>query len=52
MHRFYLDEEDESISFDSIIDSKAKNREEVYAEIKNKYKNYTISITLDVDISD
>ena len=56
MHGFYYDEEDKSISFDIIIDFKVKNREEVYQEIydevQNKYKDYKISITLDVDISD
>ena len=56
MHGFYFDEEDKSISFDIIIDFKVNNREEVYQEIydevQNKYKDYKISITLDVDISD
>ena len=56
MHGFYLDEEDKNISFDIIIDFNIKNREElykeIYDEIENKYKEYKISITLDVDISD
>ena len=56
MHGFYLDEEDKSISFDIIIDFKIKNREEVYKEIyeeiQNKYKDYNINITLDIDVSD
>lgn len=56
MHGFYIDEEDKTISFDIIIDFKIKNREEeymkIYDEIKKKYKDYTINITLDVDISD
>lgn len=56
MHGFYYDEEDKTISFDIIIDFKIKNREEVYKEIydeiQNKYKDYKISITLDIDISD
>ena len=56
MHGFYFDEEDKSISFDIIIDFKVKNREEVYQEIydeiQSKYKDYKISITLDIDISD
>ncbi|MBQ8891917.1 MAG: cation transporter [Bacilli bacterium] len=55
-HGFYLDEEDKSISFDIIIDFKEKNREEVYKqiydEVKEKYKDYKISITLDIDMSD
>ena len=56
MHGFYLDEEEKTISFDIIIDFKVKEREElyrtIYDEIKNKYKNYKINITLDIDISD
>lgn len=56
MHRFYIDEKEKIISFDIIIDFKIKNREEVYQqifdEIQEKYKNYLINITLDVDISD
>ena len=56
MHGFYLDEEDKSISFDIIIDFKVENREEVYKEIyeeiKNKYNDYIINITLDIDTSD
>ena len=56
MHGFYLDEVDKSISFDIIIDFKIPNREEVYKEIydevQNKYKDYKVDITLDIDVSD
>ena len=56
MHGFYIDEIDKSISFDIIIDFKMKNKEDVYKEIFNeiqeKFKDYKISITLDIDISD
>lgn len=56
MHGFYLDKEDKTISFDIIIDFNIKNREEIYKqiydEVKEVYKDYKISITLDVDISD
>ncbi|MBO5530427.1 MAG: cation transporter [Bacilli bacterium] len=56
MHGFYIDETEKSISFDIIIDFKVKNREEVYKEIyeevKNKYKDYKLEITLDIDMSD
>ena len=56
MHGFYIDEKEKTISFDIIIDFKIKNREEVYKkiydEVKNKYKDYEIEITLDVDTSD
>ena len=56
MHGFYLDEQEKTISFDIIIDFNIKEREEVYKtildEIQEKYKDYKINITLDVDISD
>lgn len=56
MHGFYLDEEEKTISFDIIIDFKVKNKEElykeIYDEIYNKYKDYKIEITLDIDVSD
>lgn len=56
MHGFYIDEADKSISFDIIIDFNTKNVEEVYAkiydEVQAKYKDYKLSITLDIDISD
>ena len=55
MHGFYLDEEDNTISFDIIIDFNIKNKEEIYRkiydEVKKEYKDYKISITLDIDIS-
>ena len=56
MHGFYIDKIDKFISFDIIIDFKMKNREEIYKDIydkiQEKYKDYTIKITLDLDISD
>ena len=56
MHGFYLDEVDNTISFDIIIDFKCKNKEELYKEIydevKNKYSKYKINIILDIDTSD
>ena len=56
MHGFYIDEIEKIIRFDIIIDFMVKNREEVYKEIyeevQNKYKDYEIEITLDVDMSD
>lgn len=56
MHGFYLDINDKTLSFDIIIDFKAKNREKIYQEIydsvQEKFKNYKITITLDIDSSD
>ncbi len=56
MHGFYLDEETSSITFDIIIDFNAENKEniiqEIKDEIKRKYKEYSLNITVDLDISD
>ena len=56
MHGFYLDDKEKTISFDIIIDFKIKNHEEVYKkiydEIQEKYKDYKLDITLDIDVSD
>ena len=56
MHGFYLDDIDKTISFDIIIDFKVENREElykhIYDEVQEKYKDYKLNITLDIDISD
>lgn len=56
MHGFYFDDVNKTISFDIIIDFSVKNREEIYKEIldkvKNKYADYTLSVTLQVDVSD
>ena len=56
MHGFYLDEEESEITFDIIIDFKAKNPnlilKKIKEEIKRKYKQYSLNITVDLDISD
>ncbi len=56
MHGFYIDKKEKYISFDIIIDFKIKNKKEIYQkiydEIENKFKGYSLNITLDVDISD
>lgn len=56
MHGFYLDKKDKHISLDIIIDFEEPNKEEIYKsiydKIKEKYKEYTVNITLDVDTSD
>ncbi len=56
MHGFYLDEDDKTISFDVIIDFSVKSRGKIYRDIYDKvhekYPQYVINITLDVDTSD
>lgn len=56
MHGFYFDKKEKTISFDIIIDFEANNHKEIYQkiydEVQNKYKDYKINITLDVDTSD
>lgn len=56
MHGFYLNAKEKVISFDIIIDFSAKNRKAVYQQIYNEvqaeFKDYRVSITLDVDASD
>ena len=56
MHGFYLDKEDMTISLDIIIDFAVEDRIELYRrifdEVQEKYPDYKVSITLDVDTSD
>lgn len=56
MHGFYLDAEDKTLSFDIIIDFKARSPEKVYQDICDKvqklFEDYKINITLDIDASD
>ena len=56
MNGFYLDIKDKTLSFDIIIDFKAKDREKIYQDIydaaQKEFKDYKITITLDVDVSD
>ena len=56
MHGFYLDIQDKTLSFDIIIDFKAKDREKIYQDIydvvQKEFKDYKITITLDVDMND
>lgn len=55
-HGFYYDEVEKVISFDIIINYTVKEREklycDIYDEIKAKYPDYNLNITLDVDVSD
>ena len=54
LHGFYLDKKEKVINFDIILDFEDLNRQKVYNEIYNKvqekYPNYKISITMDIDI--
>lgn len=54
LHGFYLDKKDKIINFDIILDFEDINRENTYKEIYNKvqekYPDYKITITMDIDI--
>ena len=56
MHGFHLDAKDKTLSFDIIIDFKAKNYEKIYQDIydavQKEFKSYKITIVLDIDVSD
>ncbi|MBR3138765.1 cation transporter [Candidatus Saccharibacteria bacterium] len=56
MHGFYYDEEDKTISCDIIIDFAVEDRDSlckhIYEEIQEKYKDYKVHITLDIDAND
>lgn len=54
LHGFYLDKKAKIINFDIILDFEDLNRQNTYKEIYNKvqekYPNYKITITMDIDI--
>lgn len=56
MHGFYLDKKAKTLSFDIIIDFRAKDREaiyrEIYDQVQREFKEYELEITLDIDVSD
>lgn len=56
IHGFYVDEEDNFISFDLIFNFEEKDPEksieEIKSKLKEKYPKYKFSIILDADISD
>ncbi|MBR0511164.1 MAG: cation transporter [Ruminococcus sp.] len=56
IHGFYLDEKSMTIHFDIIIDFAAPDSEELYehilTETQQAYPDYSVSITLDTDVSD
>ncbi len=54
-HGFYFDEEHKRISFDIIIDFAADRKalyQHIYEDVRTKYPEYEIRITLDSDITD
>ncbi len=56
MHGFYIDDKEKSIHFDVVIDFSAPDREKLYGEIlkevSEEFSDYSVTITLDSDISD
>ena len=56
LHGFYLDKKEKTISFDIILDFEDKNRietyKEIYDKVQEKYPDYKIIITMDIDVSD
>jgi len=56
MHGFYVNKYDKIIYFDVVIDFDKINRDEIYNDIYNeirvKYPEYKLNITLDIDASD
>ncbi|MCH5345245.1 MAG: cation transporter [Acetatifactor sp.] len=55
MHGFYADLENQSITFDLIVDFKAdvqKIKEDVLAKLREKYSEFTFDVVLDSDYSD
>ena len=54
-HGFYVDFENKTISFDIIIDFEEDRKslyQHIYDDVHEKYPDFTLSITLDTDISD
>ena len=55
VHGFYIDMETKTMTFDMVVDFEA-DRDAVYThileEIKEKYPDYNVRITIDSDISD
>ena len=56
MHGFYVNKNEKSISFDIIIDfedeDKNKTYSEIYDRVQEKYPDYKVIITMDLDMSD
>ena len=54
-HGFYVDFENKTISFDIIIDFEEDRKslyQHIYDDVHEKYPDFTLSITLDTDITD
>lgn len=56
MHGFYIDEDKSLMIFDIIVDFKAPDRtvvhDNIIKKIKDRYPDYEVRITLDLDVSD
>lgn len=56
MHGFYLDEAEKTLRFDIVIDFAAPDRgglyEQITDEMRQKYPDYRVFVTLDSDVSD
>ena len=56
MHGFYFSEEEKYLSFDIVVDFKVKEKEELlkslYETLEEKYKDFKVNITMDIDVSD
>ena len=56
MHGFYLDQKRKSMTFDIIISFKVEDRKALFAhiqdEVREKYPDYEVHITMDLDLSD
>ena len=54
MHGFHVDQDKKLINLDVIIDFSLSNREEIFAhiqkEVQDKYPDYTVQLTMDIDI--
>ena len=56
LHGFYIDYEQNKVSFDIIIDFEAKDpkdiKNKIKSEMKEKYPEYEYSVVIDSDFSD
>ena len=56
MHGFYASEAEKRISFDVVLDFSVPDRQQLYGQIVSEtqamYPDYSITVTLDRDLSD